>query len=164
MQNFDRNNFQLSKLSFNFQELFPISDETILNELLPWKEKYDTVSHRKIIDLNFTLDSSDCYTSECIMGDFLSDVFLKSSLDKYESTRNDILKEFVTPKVSISFVQAGGIRTTLPKGCKIQQKLFNCIEIFYLKIRIHQKFPFEAFEFDGNVEEIRIISQVMTHD
>lgn len=111
-----------------FQFLFLILDEEILNELLPWKENYDKVSHQKIIDLNFTLDSSDCYTSECVMGDFLADVFLESSHNKYKSKRNEIVKAVVTRKVSIAFVQAGGIRTTLPKGCKFKWILLHCIK------------------------------------
>lgn len=88
-------------------------DESILEEMKPWKEKYNKVTQERIAVTDVELDNKDCYQSECVMGNFLTDIFLKFYQNESDSTRDAAFD-----KPSIAILQAGAIRTTLKKGRK----------------------------------------------
>lgn len=79
----------------------------------PWREKYQRITNEKLIEIDFDLDANDCYSKECIMGDFLTDVFLNYY-------KNQSLAKKSTLKPSIAIVQGPYMRSTLTKGRKFE--------------------------------------------
>lgn len=73
--------------------------------LAPWKKQFNDISQQIIGSTNVVLDQSNCKYAECIMGDFVTDAFF----DFFRRNINDT-------KPSVAFIQAGGIRASLPKG------------------------------------------------
>lgn len=89
------------------------TDEHILEQMQPWMQQYNAISSSKIANANFVLENGDCYVDECIMGDLLTDIYLK-----YFQQQNEVMKISMLAKPSIAILQAGSIRTTLQKGRK----------------------------------------------
>ncbi|XP_031637435.1 apyrase-like [Contarinia nasturtii] len=80
-------------------------DEQILNELIPWREKYQNKKEEPIAETSIVLNYTSCWYDECLMGDFLTDAYLHS----YRKTTND-------SGTAVAFAQGGGIRATIQKG------------------------------------------------
>lgn len=83
-----------------------ILDPEILTEIQPWKEKYAAISETVIGYSPDFLSFTDCFSAECALGNFLADAFLQNG--HVNGSGID----------TISFMQAGGIRAPLPKGCE----------------------------------------------
>lgn len=80
-------------------------DENILKELIPWREQYQNKSQQSIAVTDVTLDHTNCWYAECVMGDTVADSYRNS----YRKTNNNTTS-------AIAFAQAGGIRATVRKG------------------------------------------------
>lgn len=89
-------------LIFNY-----ILDATVSNEINLWRKQFDQISRQVITTSKIVLDASQRKYAECIMCDVIADAFL----DSYHKM-NDV------KTTAIAFVQAGGVRVTLPKGRK----------------------------------------------
>lgn len=97
-------------LIFNY-----ILDATVSNEINLWRKQFDQISRQVITTSEIVLDASQRKYAECIMCDVIADAFL----DSYHKM-NDV------KTTAIAFVQAGGVRVTLPKGRKYIL-FFSCI-------------------------------------
>lgn len=84
-----------------------ISDAAISNEINLWRKQFDQLGRQVITTSEIVLDASKRKYAECTMCDVIADAFL----DSYHKM-NDV------KTTAIAFVQAGGVRVTLPKGRK----------------------------------------------
>lgn len=81
-------------------------DKHILEELKPWKQNFQNKTSQVVGFTDILLDQSKCAYTECLMGDVIADAFVHS----YRVETNDT-------NPAIGFIQAGGVRNTLPTGC-----------------------------------------------
>lgn len=51
-------------------------DPEILEELVPWKEEYDSLTLRKVGEARVQLQKSGCNYKECNLGSFVTDSFV----------------------------------------------------------------------------------------
>lgn len=80
-------------------------DKHILDELKPWKELFQNVTSEVVGFTDIFFDQSNCQYMECVMGDVIADAFIHSYRMKTNDTNS-----------AIAFIQAGGVRNSLPIG------------------------------------------------
>lgn len=82
-------------------------DKEILTELIPWKQMFDSVTMQSIGYVNETIIGTNCHSTECEMGNFLTDIYRQ-----YHVAQNQSLEDALV--VAIEF--AGEIRASLKQG------------------------------------------------
>uniref|UniRef100_A0A336MEE1 apyrase n=1 Tax=Culicoides sonorensis TaxID=179676 RepID=A0A336MEE1_CULSO len=75
-----------------------IPDPEIIEEVKPWKTEIDEIANKVHGETRVFLDSSSCYTSECPLGNLITDSFL------------------VKDVVSIAVINAAGVRSSINIG------------------------------------------------
>ncbi|XP_022902715.2 apyrase [Onthophagus taurus] len=83
-------------------------DEMIDELLTPWKEEVDASGNRLLGHTNVHLDQSSCRTSECNLGNFITDAMVAYFANEAE--------EGSWTAAPIAIINAGGIRTSINKG------------------------------------------------
>lgn len=87
-------------------------DPYILRELKPWKKEFHVISRQVISATDVALDNDNCRYAECTMGLVIADAFLNS----YRISRNN--RQDNEDEISVAFIQAGGVRASIPEGRK----------------------------------------------
>lgn len=109
-------------------------DPEILREMEPWKAMVDEVALREIGTIKTTLYQRDCAFGECNIGSFITDAFVD-----YFVSHPDYQEPGGWTYGTISYTNAGGIRTTLAPGMINYDDLFtslpfqNTIDTFELR-------------------------------
>ncbi|KAJ3665034.1 hypothetical protein Zmor_000550 [Zophobas morio] len=83
-------------------------DDTINQELQPWKDEVDAVGNRVIGSTLVTLDESMCRYSECLLGNFVADVMVYSYIELADNSS--------WTYAALAVYNTGGLRTTIEKG------------------------------------------------
>lgn len=98
-----------------------MSDEEVMKELQPWKEKIDREGSRPVGYTRIPLLRSGCNSRECNIGNVFADAFVN-----YYATKMPCPEGQWTAS-SIALVPAGGIRTSLTKGgIQIKYDITKC--------------------------------------
>ncbi|XP_064212299.1 uncharacterized protein LOC661310 [Tribolium castaneum] len=84
-------------------------DKIINKELQPWKDAVDELGNRVLGQTLVTLDKTMCYQSECLLGNFVTDVMVYSYIALADNTS-------YWTYASLAVFNVGGLRTTIERG------------------------------------------------
>ncbi|KAJ3627081.1 hypothetical protein MTP99_014488 [Tenebrio molitor] len=83
-------------------------DETINQEMEPWKDEVDELGDKIVGKTLVTLDQTMCRHSECLLGDFVADAMVYSYAE--------LAEESSWTYAALAVVNAGNLRTTIETG------------------------------------------------
>jgi 5'-nucleotidase len=84
-------------------------DETINQEMQPWKDEIDAVGTKVIGKTLVKLDQTTCRYSECLLGNFVADAMVYGYTEQAEDDSS-------WTYASLAVYNTGGLRTTIEKG------------------------------------------------
>lgn len=88
-------------------------DPEIMKELVPWREAVAVQGNRVVGQLRVPLEKMNCSSVECNLGNFIADSYIHHFATAAPTPEN------TWTSANVALVGAGGLRTTLSRGCTL---------------------------------------------